>query len=60
MMTQGVLPFKYEKDKQGCGMTALGGLPTYLDLAYRAGLPRSIERHMERQRCQEGVDSKNP
>lgn len=46
MMTQGVLPFKYEKDKQGCGMTALGGLPTYLDLAYRAGLPRSIERHI--------------
>lgn len=46
MMTQGVLPFKYEKDKQGCGMTALGGLPAYLDLAYSAGLPRSIERHI--------------
>lgn len=46
MMTQGVLPFKYEKDKQGFGMTALGGLPAYLDLAYGAGIPRSIDKHV--------------
>jgi hypothetical protein len=27
-------------------MTALAGLPPYLDLAFAAGLPRSIERHV--------------
>ena len=33
-MTQGVLPFKYEEDKTDAGMTALGGLPVYLDLVH--------------------------
>ena len=28
-------------------MTSLGGLPTYLDLAYVAGLFKSIERHVK-------------
>jgi hypothetical protein len=29
-MAQGVLPFKYEAEKNRGGMTALAGLPTYL------------------------------
>jgi hypothetical protein len=33
-MPQGILPYKYEEEKTGSGMTALGGLPTYLDLAH--------------------------
>ena len=33
-MAQGVLPFKYEAEKKTTGMTALAGLPVYLDLAY--------------------------
>ena len=37
MMTQGVLAFKYEKDRQGAGLTAFGGLGAYLDLASRSG-----------------------
>ena len=45
-MTQGVLPFKYEKEKKETGMTALGGLPVYLDLATVMGLGESIERHL--------------
>ena len=32
-MAQGALPFKYEEQLQGGGMTALAGLPVYLDLA---------------------------
>ena len=45
-MAQGVLPFKYENEKQKSDMTALGGLPTYLDLAQVAGLSKSVERHL--------------
>ena len=45
-MKQGVLPFQYEEEKSSTGMTALGGLPAYLDLARVAGLSRSIERHV--------------
>ena len=45
-MKQGVLPFQYEEEKTSTGMTALAGLPVYLDLAQVAGLTRSIERHV--------------
>ncbi len=45
-MKQGVLPFQYEEEKRSTGMTALAGLPAYLDLARVAGLARSIERHV--------------
>lgn len=47
MMTQGELAFKYEVDHQGAGMTGMGGIGTYLDLACRSGLVRSIERHVK-------------
>jgi len=36
-MAQGILPFKYELEKSGAGMTALGGSPLYLDLAKVVG-----------------------
>lgn len=45
-MAQGLLPFKYENDKQNNKMTGFGGLPAYLDLAQAAGLSRSIDRHL--------------
>ena len=45
-MAQGVLPFKYEDEARSIGMTALGGLPLYLDLAQVAGLSKSIENHL--------------
>lgn len=51
-MAQGVLPFKYQEERFGSGMTALAGLPTYLDLATVAGLGTSIERHV---RARSGV-----
>ncbi len=46
-MAQGALPFKYEEQLQGGGMTALAGLPVYLDLAHVMGLSRSAEKHLQ-------------
>lgn len=45
-MPQGVLPFQYQKEKSGSGMTALAGLPLYLELAAVAGVPASIRQHV--------------
>ena len=47
MMTQGELAFKYEEDQQGGGMTGMAGIGTYLDLASRSGMVRSLERHVK-------------
>lgn len=46
MITQGLLPYQYQAEKSASGMTALAGLAPYLDLAFAAGLPLSIERHV--------------
>lgn len=45
-MAQGLLSFKYELEKKDTGMTALGGLPIYLDLASAMGIGESIEKHL--------------
>ena len=45
-MSQGVLPYKYEEDRRSGGMTALGGLPIYLDLASVLGLGECIRAHV--------------
>lgn len=46
-MVQGILPFKYETEKKATGMTALGGLPAYLDLAQVIGLNKSVQKHLK-------------
>ena len=45
-MPQGVFPYKYEKEKTTSGMTALAGLPVYLDLASVLNLGESISTHL--------------
>ena len=45
-MSQGVLPFKYEKEKQKSDMTGFGGLPLYLDLAHVMGLSQSVDKQL--------------
>ena len=45
-MPQGVLSFKYEEERSGTGMTALAGLPVYLDLAQLMGVSESIRRNL--------------
>jgi len=46
-MPQGVLSYKYEEEKQTSGMTALAGLPVYLDLASILGLGDHIRTHLQ-------------
>ena len=36
IMSQGVLPFQYQEKNRAVGLTALAGLPAYLDLAQAA------------------------
>jgi hypothetical protein len=45
-MAQGLLPFQYEAEKTGSGMTALAGLPLYVEFAQVAGMMDAIRRHM--------------
>jgi len=47
MLKQGVLPFRYEAEPTESGMTALAGLPAYLEMAKVSGLTGSIYRHLE-------------
>jgi len=54
MMTQGELAFKYEMDHQGAGMTGMGGIGPYLDLACRSGMVRSIEGHVKARKGGQG------
>jgi hypothetical protein len=54
MMAQGVLPFKYENEKQKAKMTAYGDLPLYLDLAHVMGLGQSVEKHLGVRRNSQG------
>jgi hypothetical protein len=46
IMAQGVLPFQFEVEKKDGGMTALAGLPVYLDFCHAMGLRRLITDHM--------------
>ncbi len=46
-MIQGVLPFRYECERTGSGMTALAGLLPYLELATVSGLTDSVRRHLK-------------
>ena len=45
-MAQGALSYKYEEEKTGADMTALAGLPVYLDLASVLNLGESIATHL--------------
>jgi hypothetical protein len=47
LFKQGVLPFSYELEATESGMTGLAGLPAYLELATVAGLPASLQQHLE-------------
>jgi hypothetical protein len=45
-MAQGVLPYKYEEEKSSGGLTALAGLPVWLDLASVLSLGDHIRTHL--------------
>ncbi len=46
MIAQGVLGFQYKEEQRAAGMTALAGLPVYLDLFAAMGLGKSIRKHV--------------
>ena len=45
-MAQGVLGFHYESASDRSGLTALAGLPLYLDLIQASGLADAVDRHL--------------
>src|SRR3954463_7666925 len=45
-MAQGALLFQYEAETSASGVTALGGLPVYLDLIKASGLDVAIRKHV--------------
>jgi hypothetical protein len=47
MVTQGILPFQYQAESTGSGMTALAGLPSYPELAVVSGMRDSLDRHLQ-------------
>jgi len=57
-MAQGQLPFQYEQERREGGMTALAGLPVYLDLAQVVGLGGAIERHLRVRESGQGWSDK--
>lgn len=40
------LPWKYDVSATGDGLTSLAGLPLYIELAHRLGLPQRIREHV--------------
>jgi hypothetical protein len=53
-MAQGVLPYKYEEERSSTGMTALAGLPIYLDLASVLGVGDCIRAHVQVRKSGQG------
>ena len=53
-MAQGVLPYKYEEERSDGGMTALAGLPIYLDLASVLGVADCIRAHVHIRESDQG------
>jgi hypothetical protein len=45
-MAQGLLGFKYERERNQAGMTALGGLPLYLELASKLKLGEWLDQQV--------------
>ena len=58
-MAQGALPFQYEAETAASGVTALGGLPVYLDLIKASGLDVAIRKHVRVAGEQGWLDLKN-
>jgi len=53
-MAQGVLPYKYEEERNDAGMTAMAGLPIYLDLAWVLGVGDCIRAHVHVRKSDQG------
>ncbi len=54
IMAQGVLPYKYEEESKQAGMTAMAGLPIYLDLGSVLGVGDSIRANVRVRESDQG------
>ena len=54
MMPQSMLPYKVQQEVSSSGMTALGGLPAYLDLARVLNLTRSVGERVKARSNRQG------
>ncbi len=45
-MAQGLLPFQYEIEQRDGELTALAGLPAYVEFAHAMGLGRLVSAHV--------------
>ncbi|MBF0554622.1 MAG: hypothetical protein HQK96_08735 [Nitrospirae bacterium] len=46
-MAQGILKYEYGKNESKSGMTALGGLPVYMDMAVSSGFLKLIDENLK-------------
>lgn len=46
IMSQGVLSYQYEEERKEAGLTALAGLPVYLDLLRALGFLESVQKYV--------------
>src|SRR5208337_3198583 len=53
-MAQTVLPFQYEVEERDGGMTALAGLPAYMEFAQAMWLGRTISRDVQARHGDQG------
>ena len=53
-MAQTALPFQYEVEKEPGGMTAMAGLPLYLEFAHVMGLRRMICEYVQARQGDQG------
>jgi hypothetical protein len=53
-MSQLILPFKYEGDNKENSLTALAGLPIYLELAKTVGLQKAIDDNLQIRKDSQG------
>lgn len=53
-MSQGLLGFQYEVEKKESGLTAMAGLPVYLEFAHVMGLMGHLRTHLEISNDDEG------
>lgn len=53
-MPQEVLPFQYQEEENSTGLTALAGLPTYLEFSQVMGVQSAIKKHLRVRKDSQG------
>ena len=54
LVSQGLLPIKYEEENRETGFTGMAGLPLYMELAAAMKMPEMIEEHLKVRQAGQG------